>query len=49
VPLLLLFQASSRFDGMASKAKVADVNDVFGLADTISVDDLFTKKAKKNS
>jgi hypothetical protein len=49
VLLLLLFQASSGFDGMAGKAKVANVNDAFGLTDTMSVDDLFTKKAKKNS
>ena len=34
---------------MAGKAKVADVNDAFGLADTMSVGDLFTKKTKKNS
>ena len=36
---------------MAGKAKVTDVNDAFGLADAMSVDDLFTgtKKAKKNS
>jgi hypothetical protein len=34
---------------MASKAKVADVNDAFGLVDTMSVGDLFTKKPKKNS
>jgi hypothetical protein len=34
---------------MASKAKVTDVNDAFGLADTMSIGNLFTKKAKKNS
>jgi hypothetical protein len=34
---------------MAVKAKVTDVNDAFGLEDTMSVGDLFTKKAKKNS
>ena len=33
---------------MASKTKVADVNDAFGLADTMSIGDLFTKKVKKN-
>jgi len=47
--LLLLFQASSSFDGMAGKAKVTDVNDAFSLVDTMSVGDLFTKKTKKNS
>jgi hypothetical protein len=47
--LPLVFQSSSSFDGMASKAKVTYVNDAFGLADTMSVGDLFTKKAKKNS
>ena len=36
---------------MAGKAKVAVVNDAFGLADAMSFGDLFTstKKAKKNS
>ena len=36
---------------MAGKVKVADVNDAFGLADIMSIGDLFTgtKKAKKNS
>ena len=36
---------------MAGKAKVANVNDAFGLADAMSIGDLFTgtKKAKKNS
>ena len=34
---------------MAGKAKVADVHDAFGLADTMSIGDLFTKKTKKNS
>jgi hypothetical protein len=33
---------------MAGKAKVINMNDAFGLADTMSVDDLFTKKVKKN-
>jgi hypothetical protein len=49
VVLLLMLHVSSSFVGMAGKAKVADVNDAFILADTMSVDDLFTKKAKKNS
>jgi hypothetical protein len=47
--LLLMFQASSSFDGMAGKAKVADVYDAFGLADTMSVVDVLGKKSKKNS
>jgi hypothetical protein len=47
--LPLVFQASLSFDRMAGKAKVTDVNDAFGLVDTMSVGDLFTKKAKKNS
>jgi hypothetical protein len=34
---------------MAGKAKVANVDDTFGLANTMSVGDLFTKKTKKNS
>ena len=34
---------------MAGKAKVIDVNDAFGLMDTMSFGDLFTKTAKKNS
>jgi hypothetical protein len=34
--------------GAASKAKVAYVPDAFGLADTVFVGDLFTRKAKKN-
>ena len=51
VVLLLMLQAPSSFDGVASKAKVADVNDAFVLTDAMSVGDLFTgtKKAKKNS
>ena len=34
---------------MAGEAKVVDVHDTFGIADTMSVGDLFTKKTKKNS
>ena len=44
-----MLQAPSSFDGVASKAKVADVNDAFVLTDAMSVGDLFTKKANKNS
>jgi hypothetical protein len=49
VVLLLMLQASSSFEGMVGKAKIADVNDAFILANTMSVGDLFTKKEKKNS
>ena len=35
--------------GAASKAKVADVDDAFSIVNTLSIGDLFTKKAKKNS
>jgi len=34
---------------MDGKAKVVDVSDAFGPEDPMSVGDLFTKKAKKNS
>ena len=44
-----MLQAPLSFDRMAGKAKVADVNDAFGLADTMSVGDVFSNKAKKNS
>ena len=46
--LPLVFQASLIFDGMVGKAKVTDVNDAIGLTDTMSIGNLFTKKAKKN-
>ena len=44
-----MFQAPSSFDGMAGKAKAADVYDAFGLVDTMSVGDVIGKKSKKNS
>ena len=44
--LPLVSQASLNFDGMDSKAKLAHVNDAFGLADTMSVGDLFTGTKK---
>ena len=47
--LLLMFQASSSFDGMADKAKVVDVYDAFGLAETMSIGDVLGRKSKKNS
>ena len=47
--LLLMFQASSSFDGMAGKAKAADVCDAFGLVDTMSAGDVLGKKSKKSS
>ena len=50
--MLLMFQSSLSFGEMAgtsSKSKVTDVHDSFGLAYTMSIGDLFDKKAKKNS
>jgi hypothetical protein len=47
--LLLVLQATSSFDGMASKAKVADVYDAFGLLDTMFDGDVLGTKSKKNS
>ena len=34
---------------MASKVKVADIYDAFGLADTMSVGNVLGRKSKKNS
>jgi len=41
--------AASSFDGMATKGKVANVYDAFGVADTMSVGDIFVGIQKKNS
>jgi hypothetical protein len=49
--MVLMFQSSSSFGRMAStsgKSKVADVHDSLGLVDSMSIGDLFVKKAKKN-
>jgi hypothetical protein len=45
----LLVQAASSFDGMGSKVKIADVDDTFGAADTMSISDLFGKNPKKKT
>ena len=42
-------QASSSFDGMGSKSKVADMNDAFCAADTMSTRDMFDKNPKKKT
>jgi len=46
---LLLLQATSSFDEMGSRWKVADVSDAFGAANTMSVGRVFGKKHKKRS
>jgi len=49
-PLLcLLVQATNSFDGMGSKAKIADVVDAFGTTDSMSISDLFGKSPKKKT
>jgi hypothetical protein len=47
--LLSMQQAASSYDGMATKGKVADVCDAFGMVDTMLVGDIFAKKNKKTS
>ena len=47
--LSLYVQATSSFNRMGSKAKIADVNDAFGVADTMSVGDVFSKNPKKKT
>jgi len=42
-------QATSSSDEMGSKAKVADVNDAFGAADTMLIGDVFGKNPKKKT
>jgi hypothetical protein len=49
VLLSFLLQPASSFDGMGNKGKVADVSDAFGVADTMSIGDVFGKKQKKSS
>ena len=44
-----MLQAPLSFDRMAGKAKVADVNDAFGMADNMSVGDVFGKNPKKKT
>lgn len=44
-----MLQAANSFDRMGSKGKVADVSNVFGAADTMSVGDIFSRKQRKTS
>ena len=47
--LSLYVQATSSFNGMDNKAKIVDVNDAFGAANTMSVGDVFGKNPKKKT
>ena len=42
-------QASSSFDRMGSKSRIADVNDAFGAADTMSIGDVLGKNTRKKT